>query len=182
MIDIDQEELAKLSPLERQEALDKAAREENITLDDVKSAVGDHAEERAHAIRAKYGPDIDYATLLNILEDRECVRYPVRIEFDSSRFEPGMFATAELVPEEISEEEAEWRDGYEEACDEYVIVVHEAFKERLDVLPALILYHLVVPNYGDLATAADAEVFGSTVLGMDREAYYSQLCDCVDQL
>jgi len=179
---IGQEDLSELSPLERQEALDRAAREETITEEDVKSAVGDHAEERARAIRAKYGPEIDYETLLTILEDRECVRYPVTIEFDSGRLEPGMFACAELVPEEISEEEAEWRDGYEESCDEYVIVVHEAFKERRDVLPALILYHLVVVNYGDFATAADAEVFGSTVLGLDREEYYSLLCDLTDQL
>ena len=179
---IELEELSGLSPLERQEALDKAAREEPITEDDLKSAVGDHAEERAYAIRAKYGPEIDYETLLSILEDRECVRYPVTIEFDSSRLEPGMFASAELVPEEIPEEDVEWRDGYEESSDEYVIVVHEAFKDWLDALPALVLYHLVVVNYGDLATAADAEAFGSTVLGMDREEYYALLCDLADQV
>lgn len=152
---------------------------EAVSAEDLKSAVSDHAEEKAHAIQAKYGPVIDYPTLLRILEDKECVRYPVTIQFDSSRIEPGMFAFAEAVPEEPSGDEDEFTE-YEQVTAEYAIVVHEAFKDRQDALPALILYQLVVVNYGDLANASDAEVFGSTVLGMDREAYYSQLCDLVD--
>ncbi len=94
-----------------------------------------------------------------------------------------MFASAGLMEEEeAAQEEDDEFDGYDEAADEYVIVVHEQFKERFDVLPALVLYHLVTVNYGDMATSDDAEVFGSTVLGMERDEYYSLLCDLADQL
>ncbi|MFC1684553.1 hypothetical protein ACFL0R_03660 [Pseudomonadota bacterium] len=158
--------------------------ERTVTEEDLKSSVTEHVAERARAIRDKYGPDIDYPTLLEILEDRESVRYPVTILFDTSRIDPGMFAFSVGVFEEPEMPEGEDEDfaDYVKATGEYDIVVHEAFKDRLDVLPALVLYHLVAVNYADLATATDAEIFGSTVLGMDQDDYYALLCEAVDSL
>lgn len=155
-----------------------------VTEEDLKSSVTEHVAERARIVRNKYGPDIDYPTLLEILKDRDCVRYPVSIQFDSSRIDPGMFAFSEGVfedPEKPDYEDDDFAD-YIKIAAEYKIVVHEAFKDRLDVLPALVLYHLVAVNYADLATAADAEIYGSTVLGMDQDDYYALLCEAVDRL
>jgi len=155
-----------------------------VTEEELKSSVTEHAAERARAIRDKYGPDIDYPTLLKMLEDRECVRYPISIQFDSSRIDPGMFAFSEGVFEELEQPEYEDADfaDYVKVAAEYKIVVHEAFENRLDVLPALVLYHLVAVNYADLATATDAELFASTVLGMNQDDYYALLCEAVDSL
>ncbi len=129
----------------------------------VHTAVAAHAAERAREIHARYGPRIDYPVLLNILNDRKCLRYPVQIKFAPNGIERGLFAITEPVSKDPS--------------DGYVITVLEQFEKRPDVLPALILYQAVIVNYGELATAADAEIFGAGVLGMDREEYYSMICD-----
>ncbi|VAX06710.1 hypothetical protein MNBD_GAMMA26-465 [hydrothermal vent metagenome] len=174
---------SKINPLEFQEDMLGGPDKEKITPESVKSAVADHVQDRARRLHEKYGSNIDYSVLLKILSDRDAVRFPVTIAFDSSRLEPGMFAVAEPVErkEPEDEEEAEYRE-YEEAADNFVVVVHEYFKDKLDLLPPMVLYHLVTINYGDMATSNDAEVFGSGVLGMDQEVYYSQLCDLADQI
>jgi hypothetical protein len=124
----------------------------------IHGAVTIHAEEKAREIREKYGPEIDYPVLLHLLADRKCIRNPVEIRFTSTGIDPGLFAFTEPVSEKPS--------------DGYVITLHESFRDRPDVLPALILYQSVIVNYGDLATAIDAEVFGAGVLGMERDDYY----------
>jgi len=134
----------------------------------IHSAVSQHAIEKATEIRSRYGPDIDYSTVLRILEDRRCTRYPVEIKFVADGIDPGLFAKTELVSE---------------AADTgYVISMHSYFKDRPDALPALILYQTVLVNYGDLATAIDAELFGSGILGVDRDAYYAQIVALTDEL
>jgi len=134
----------------------------------IHGAVTVHAEEKAVEIRDKYGPDIDYPVLLQILGDRKSIRNPVEIRFSSTAIEPGLFA----VTESFSENPA---DGYS-------ITLHESFRNRPEVLPALILYQAVIINYGDLATAIDAEVFGAGVLGMERDAYYDLIVDLTDSI
>jgi hypothetical protein len=134
----------------------------------IHSAVSQHATVKAAEIRDRYGPDIDYPAVLRILEDRRCIRYPVEIRFVADGIEPGMFAKAEPVSKD--------------PADGYVISLHRSFEDRPDVLPALILYQSVLVNYGDLATAVDAELFGSGVLGLDRDAYYAQIANLTDSL
>ncbi|MBT3032244.1 MAG: hypothetical protein AB2672_19820 [Candidatus Thiodiazotropha endolucinida] len=132
----------------------------------IHSAVSQHALEKAKEIRTRYGDEIDYRTVLSMLEDRKSVRYPVNIRFVSEGIEPGMFGKTEPVSDNPE--------------DGYTILLHSYYKNRHDDIPALILYQLVLVNYGDLATANDAEIFGATVLGMDRDAYYNQIASLVD--
>jgi len=134
----------------------------------VHSAVSRHVIEKAKEIRARYGPLIDYPVLLQILADRRCVRYPVEIRFATDGIEPGLFAKTEPVSENPE--------------DGYVISLHRRFEHRPDVLPALILYQSVLVNYGDLATAVDAELFGSGILGLDRDSYYARILALTDAL
>jgi len=134
----------------------------------IQSAVSQHAIEKAKEIRTRYGPIIDYPTILQILKDRRCIRYPVKIQFITDAIEPGLFAKTEPVSENPDEG--------------YIIWIHQYFEDRGDVLPALILYQSVLVNYGDLATAADAEHFGSGVLGINRDSYYEQIALLTDTL
>ena len=134
----------------------------------IHSAVSEHAAEKAKQIRAKYGPTINYQVLLGILEDRKSIRHPVKIAFTSKGIEPGMFAKTEPVSEDPTEG--------------YTVFLHEQFRDREEVLPALILYQTVIANYGDLATAIDAEIFGAGVLGMDRDEYYELICESADSI
>ena len=134
----------------------------------VHSAVSKHAADKAGEIHRKYGPDIDYPALLRILEDRSCIRYPVHIRFVSDGIEPGLFGKTEQVTDDPSAG--------------YLISLHESFESRPEILPALVLYQSVLVNYGDLATAVDAELFGSGVLGIDRDAYYRVIVELTDSL
>lgn len=139
-----------------------------LTLEDGRRALGVHLLEKGHKLHQKYGKFIDEETMLKILEDREFVRFPARIVFDSSKIEKGMFAVAQKVSNNAS--------------DGYIIFVHEYFKTKRGDLPAAVFYHLVTVNYGDFATGNEAEEFGSAALGLDKEYYYQYLCRLVDQI
>jgi hypothetical protein len=45
-----------------------------------------------------------------------------------------------------------------------------------------VFYQLVRVNYGEFASADDAEVFGASALGLSRDAYYESLCQLADQI
>ena len=134
----------------------------------IHSAVSQHATEKAAEIRSRYGPEIDYPAVLRMLEDRRCIRYPVEIRFVVDGIEPGMFGKTDPASKD--------------PADGYVISLHRSFENRSDLLPALILYQSVLVNYGDLATAIDAELFGAGILGLDRDAFYEQIVAVTDAL
>lgn len=134
----------------------------------VHSAVSKHAADKAREIHERFGPTIDYPALLRILKDRKSIRYPIEIKFVSDGVEPGLFGKTEQVSDDPS--------------DGYVIFLHEDFRDRPEALPALVLYQSVLVNYGDLATAVDAELFGAGVLGMDRDDYYGLIAGLTDSL
>ena len=107
---------------------------------------------------------------MRLLEDRRFVRYPCEIVFDNSALEPGEFAHP--VPRGERPDEG------------FVLQVHPVFMTQLQRVPELILYQLVLVNYGDFATSDDAEIFGAAALGISRDAYYEAICelaDCVPQ-
>jgi len=139
-----------------------------LTLKDAENALAGHLIEKALSLRAKYGSNIDYATLLQVLEDRDFVRFPARIEFNSAPLQKGHFAIAQKLAEDPNEG--------------FVIFVHEHFQNQLEDVPALVLYHLVTVNYGELAAARDAEIFGAAVLGVEKEDYYQHICQLADQV
>jgi hypothetical protein len=139
-----------------------------LTLEDGRRALGIHLLEKGHRLRQKYGKFIDYETLFKILEDREFVRFPTRLVFDSSKIGKGMLAVAEMVSQNSS--------------DGYILFTREYFKTREADLPAVVFYHLVTVNYGDFATYNEAEEFGSAALGLDKEYYYQYLCRLADQI
>ena len=46
----------------------------------------------------------------------------------------------------------------------------------------LVLYQLVLVNYGPVATADEPETYGSTALGLTRDQFYSALCELSGQI
>ncbi len=139
-----------------------------LTADDAKQSLTAHVEAKGAEIFAKYGPQIGRQELLAMMEDRSCVRYPCSIEFDSSRLQPGEVAYPE--PKGSLPEEG------------FTLFVHPAFESRPSMVPYLILYQLVVVNYGEFASSGDAEAFAAAALGLDRELYYQVLCSLADEL
>jgi hypothetical protein len=139
-----------------------------LTADDARQSLNEHVAARGREIHAKYGPHIGWRELKQILEDRACVRYPCEIVFDAGPLEPGEFAHPAAKGERPE--------------DGFTMYVHPFFLAQLDQVPGLILYQLVLVNYGEFASADDAETFGAAALGLPRQDYYQTLCEMADRL
>lgn len=135
---------------------------------DGRIALHDHIVDRAVDARRRYGPDIDAAAIMRVLDDRKIVRYPVGVRFDAEPLEPGEFAW----PMPLGER----------AHEGFCLFVHPHFEHRPETWAMLIAYHIPTINYGEIATHEEAELFGATLLGMDSEAYYQTLCALSDEL
>lgn len=138
------------------------------TVDDARQSMVAHAAQKGLEIRQKHGPEIDWNTLLRILEDRTCVRYPCDIVFDQRQLQPGEFAYA--FPKGANPE------------DGFTIYIHPHFQTQLHKAPLLVLYHLVSVNYGPFASAEDAESLGAAALGVPRDDYYQAICRMADEV
>jgi hypothetical protein len=126
-----------------------------------------HAVALGDAARRRYG-SMNWKTLLRLIEDRSVVRFPAYIAFAAEPLRKGEFAAAIPVGQHP-------RDGYQ-------LVVHPYFEDRLADLPCLVAYHLVVVNYGEVATSEEAECFAAHLLGMARDEYYERICALADEL
>jgi len=142
---------------------------QKLTEADGRKALHEHVVETATAARRTYGDDLTGdGRLLELLEDRQVVRYPTELCFDGGPLRPGEFAHAQPLGERPA-------DGFR-------LYVHPCFENRKDILPRLVVYHIVRINYGEIASHEDAELFGATLLGLDVEEYYRSLCDLADSL
>jgi hypothetical protein len=139
-----------------------------LTTEDARQSLTAHVAAKGEEIRAKYGPHLGWKELQQILNDRTCVRYPCDIVFDA----------APLQPEEFAHPVAKGETP--EAG--FTIFVHPFFMTQLDRVPSLVLYQLVLVNYGDFASAEDAETFGASALGLARDDYYRALCELADTI
>jgi hypothetical protein len=64
----------------------------------------------------------------------------------------------------------------------FTMFVHPVFLTQLQQVPCLVLYQLVLVNYGEFASADDAETFGAAVLGLSQHEYYDTLCELAGQV
>ncbi len=135
---------------------------------DGRQALGEHIAEKAGAARLKYGLCIDADAILRMLDDRQVVRYPSGLRFDSTPLWPGEFGYAMPLGEHP-------REGF---C----LFIHPCFEHQRDIWPLLIAYHIPPINYGDIASAEDCELFGATLMGLEPEAYYQALCELSDSI
>jgi hypothetical protein len=119
-------------------------------------------------IYAKYGPRIGWKQLLQILEDRSCARYPCEIVFDAAPLQVGECAHPAAKGDH--------------PANGFTMHVHPFFMMQLDQVPLLVLYQLVLVNYGAFASPDDAETFGAAALGLSKDEYYHTLCGLADEL
>jgi len=134
-----------------------------LTAEDARQSLNGHVAAKGREIRAKYGPHIGWPELLRIMADRACVRYPCEIVFDAGPLQPGEFAHPVAKGERPEEG--------------FTMFVHPVFLTQLQQVPCLVLYQLVLVNYGEFASADDAETFGAAVLGLSQHEYYDTLCE-----
>ena len=139
-----------------------------LTAEDGRQSLNAHVAAKGAEIHAKYGPRLGWNELRHLLEDRAYVRYPCTIAFEHPPLQPGEFAHP--APNGDRPE------------DGFTMYVHPLFMTQPEIIPYLVLYQLVLVNYGEFATAEDAEVFGASALGLSREAYYVRLCELADRI
>lgn len=139
-----------------------------LTADDAKQSINAHVAAKGAEIFEKYGPQIGWKQLLQILKDRTCVRYPCEVVFEAAPLGPGEFAHPLAKSESPG--------------DGFTMRVHPCFMTQLQYVPYLVLYQLVLVNYGEFASADDAETFGACSLGLGKDEYYQTLCELADQL
>ena|ERR1041385_501814 len=142
--------------------------ERKLTVEDARQSLSAHVAEKGLQVHEKYGPTIGWSELQQLLEDRSVTRYPCEIVFDTAGLLDGEFAH----PGPNSEDP---EDGFK-------IHVHPLFMVQLDDVPLLVLYQLVLVNYGEFASPEDAEIFGANALGITKDEYYDQICELADQL
>src|SRR4051812_36285724 len=118
--------------------------EKRLTVEDARQSLTAHAGDKGAQVHEKYGPEIGWHELQLLLEDRTCVRYPCTIVFDTAGLQDGEIAH----PEPISESP---EDGFK-------MYVHPVLMTRLQEVPAVVLYQLVLVNYGEFASPDDGEV------------------------
>jgi len=139
-----------------------------LTAEDARTSLNAHVASKGEEIRAKYGPVIGWRELQEILRDRTVVRYPCGIEFNAAPLKAGEFAAP--IPVGALPE------------DGFTMYVHPLFMTQLPDVPALVLYQLVVVNYGEFAAGDDALTFGAAALGLAESAYYEKLCELADPI
>jgi hypothetical protein len=139
-----------------------------LTADDAKQSLTAHVEAKGIEVFVKYGPQIGWGELQRLLADRAYVRYPCRIEFDAGSLLPG--ECAHPVQDESTPD------------DGFTMFVHPRFMLELDRVAWLVLYQLVAVNYGEFASADEAETFGAAALGLTRDEYYAALCAMSEEI
>ena len=128
----------------------------------------EHVVAKALDARALHPAGIDRAAMLSLLENRVVVRYPLGVRFDDEPLRPGEFACVEAL-------------GGRPA-DGFVLYIHPMFENVDELIPLLVAYYIPGVNYGDVATHVEAELYGSTLLSLDREEYYRILCSVADSV
>ncbi len=154
--------------------------EEAPTPEDQRETMNLHLRQKAQEIIEKFGANITFDVLQEILQDRKFVRYPVNIIYDSARIEAGLFIATEMTLANPNRQPDEDDEYIKQADRHYDFIVHEHFEGQPEKLTPLILYHLPTVNYGDIATYEDAEVFGAALLQIEQDDYYQLVCDLVD--
>ena len=119
--------------------------------------------EKAGEIRRRYGPDIGWERLQQLLRDPQITPFPCEICFDSSPLLPGEFAHSS--PKGTSKDQG------------FIIYLHPKYASQLARVPYLVLHQLVQVTHQGLASVDDAEMFGALALGLSKDAYYRALCD-----
>lgn len=139
-----------------------------LTADDARQSLNGHVAAKGAEIFNKYGPEIGWKELQQILRDRSCVRYPCEIAFDG-----GPLLQGELACPVARGDKPE---------DGFTMFVHPLFMTDLARVPYLVLYQLVLVNYGEFASPGDAEIFGASAAGLSRDDYYAELCELADKI
>ena len=141
-------DLRKLSPAELEQLGQQSLRK--------------HLVAQAILARKKYGP-LTADRLDTLLRDPDCLRYPVRIVYESGCMAPHQFAQPDM----------DWRNP-----EQYgrVLYVHPLLREKPELLPLAVAYMIPVINYGQIITDEHCLLYGSVLFDVAEDNFYEAIC------
>ena len=139
-----------------------------FNAEDVRHSFAAELAAKANQIHKKYGPEIGWDQLQQLLSDPECAPFPCEIRFDAEPLLPGEFGHPVLKGS--TKEQG------------FIIYIHPYYASQPARVSYLVLHQLGLINSGESATADDAETFGSLALGLSKEDYYRALCELSGQI
>ncbi len=126
----------------------------------------EHLVAQAIVAHQKHGP-LTADKLDALLQDRDCLRHPVRLVFEFGEMAMHQFAQPDL----------DWRNTEQ---DGRVLYLRPLLKDRSDLLPHAVAYMIPLINYGDIITDEHCLLYGATLLGMMEDEFYRQICELAD--
>jgi hypothetical protein len=103
-----------------------------------------------------------------MLDDRSVSRLPVSVRFDSGPAEPVAAALRVALGETAG-------DG----CG---LCIHPAIGSQRGLPARVIAYTIPTVRFGRLVPSEEAELFGTTLVGMETDTYYRAMCEIADSL
>lgn len=127
-----------------------------------------HLAEQAVFAHRKHGP-VTAANLEVLLQDSDCVRYPLRLIYEFGEMALHQFAQPDVDPRDPSGASR-------------VIYLRPCLRSRPDLVVDAVIYMLPVVNYGDVVTDDHCLLYGATLLGLTVEEYYRRVCALADHV
>jgi hypothetical protein len=118
--------------------------------------------EQATYAHLKHGP-ITPDKLEALLQDPDCLRYPLRLVFEFGEMAMHQFAQPDL-------------DCRNTEKDGRVLYLRPTLRERPDLVVLAVAYMLPVVNYGEIITDEHCLLFGATLIGLLEQEFYQQIC------
>lgn len=112
----------------------------------------------AHRLYAPFGID----QMEGLMQNRNQVRYPLRLAFRIGNMAPHQFANPE------------------EEGDGFVLNIHPSLEGRAGDLALVVAYFLPLMNFGPLINDDHCLLYGATLNGLPVQDYYRELCRIAD--
>lgn len=145
-------ELRKLSP----EQLEKLGQD----------SLRDHLLAQAVVAHQKHGP-IDGSNLEALLQDRECLRYPVRLVYEFGEMAMHQFAQPDI-------------DYRNQDQNGRVLYLRPMLRDHPGKVVLAVAYMIPLINYGKVVGDEHCLSYGATLLGMLESEFYREICSLAD--
>jgi hypothetical protein len=126
----------------------------------------DHLLAQAVVAHQKHGP-LTFDKLDALLNDPDCLRYPVRLVYEFGEMAMHQFAQPDL--DHRNTEQAG-----------RVLYLRPILRDRPDLVLLAVAYMIPLINYGDIITDEHCLRYGAALLGMMEDEFYRDICNLAD--
>ena len=126
----------------------------------------EHLLAQAVVAHQKHGP-IDASRLEGLLQDPECLRYPVRLVYEFGEMAMHQFAQPDI-------------DYRNQEQNGRVLYLRPMLREHPEKVVLAVAYMIPLINYGKVVGDEHCLSYGATLLGMLQSEFYREICALAD--